>query len=76
MRTMRGVMSAEMPGTGGRAEFLWGPPASYIGRGCTGCGICFYCCPEPGAVTVYRTRAKPKPLAAALAQGGLHAATV
>jgi len=21
---------------------------------CTGCGICFYCCPEPGAITVYR----------------------
>jgi MinD superfamily P-loop ATPase len=25
---------------------------------CTGCGICFYCCPEPGAITVYRMKAK------------------
>jgi NAD-dependent dihydropyrimidine dehydrogenase PreA subunit len=29
-------------------------PAEYKGDGCTGCGICFYCCPEPGAITVYR----------------------
>jgi len=29
-------------------------PASYTGDGCTGCGICFYVCPEPGAITVYR----------------------
>jgi len=29
----------------------------YKGDGCTGCGICFYNCPEPGAITVYR---KPK----------------
>jgi NAD-dependent dihydropyrimidine dehydrogenase PreA subunit len=25
---------------------------SYSGSGCTGCGICFYICPEPGAITV------------------------
>ena len=25
---------------------------AYKGSGCTGCGICFYVCPEPGAVTV------------------------
>ena len=25
---------------------------SYKGSGCTGCGICFYVCPEPGAITV------------------------
>lgn len=36
-------------------------PASYRGRGCTGCGICFFVCPEPGAITVYRAAAlKPK----------------
>jgi 2-oxoglutarate ferredoxin oxidoreductase subunit delta len=29
-------------------------PAKYIGEGCTGCGICFYACPEPGAITVYK----------------------
>ncbi len=27
---------------------------SYRGSGCTGCGICFYVCPEPGALTVRR----------------------
>lgn len=25
---------------------------TYLGTGCTGCGICFYVCPEPGAITV------------------------
>ncbi len=25
---------------------------SYTGSGCTGCGVCFYICPEPGAITV------------------------
>jgi len=29
-------------------------PARYKGSGCTGCGVCFYACPEPAAVTVYR----------------------
>ena len=29
-------------------------PARYTGDDCTGCGICFYCCPEPGAITVFR----------------------
>jgi NAD-dependent dihydropyrimidine dehydrogenase PreA subunit len=28
--------------------------AEYIGEFCTGCGFCFYACPEPGAVTVYK----------------------
>ena len=27
-------------------------PIAYSGSGCTGCGICFYVCPEPGAITV------------------------
>jgi len=26
--------------------------AAYQGWGCTGCGICFLVCPEPGAITV------------------------
>ena len=26
--------------------------AFYPGSGCTGCGVCFYICPEPGAITV------------------------
>jgi len=29
-------------------------PARYTGMNCSGCGICFYVCPEPGAITVYR----------------------
>ncbi|HLH08901.1 MAG TPA: 4Fe-4S dicluster domain-containing protein, partial [Terriglobales bacterium] len=44
--------------------------AGYSGDGCTGCGICFYCCPEPGAITVYRI-ASPK-----LAQEVQHAAAL
>jgi NAD-dependent dihydropyrimidine dehydrogenase PreA subunit len=27
--------------------------AVYAGAGCTGCGVCFMVCPEPGAITVY-----------------------
>jgi NAD-dependent dihydropyrimidine dehydrogenase PreA subunit len=27
----------------------------YQGHGCTGCGVCFYACPEPGAITVFKT---------------------
>jgi NAD-dependent dihydropyrimidine dehydrogenase PreA subunit len=29
-------------------------PVEYICSGCTGCGICYYICPEPGAITVYK----------------------
>lgn len=28
-------------------------PAHYIGDGCRADGLCFYACPEPGAITVY-----------------------
>ena len=31
----------------------------YTGQDCTGCGACFYCCPEPGAITVYRLTPPP-----------------
>ena len=31
------------------------PYACYLGKGCIGCGGCFYTCPEPGAITVYET---------------------
>jgi NAD-dependent dihydropyrimidine dehydrogenase PreA subunit len=27
-------------------------PVSYRGSGCTGCGICYLVCPEPGAIAV------------------------
>jgi len=29
-------------------------PAIYAGIGCTGCGICFFICPEPGGIRVFR----------------------
>jgi Fe-S-cluster-containing hydrogenase component 2 len=45
-------------------------PARYTGHDCTGCGICFYCCPEPGAITVYRIKAKAKAPAPAQPRGG------
>ena len=35
-------------------------PAHYTGEGCTACSICFYCCPEPGAISVYRVVAEKK----------------
>jgi len=35
-------------------------PAQYTGEGCTGCGACYYCCPEPGAITVERMMSPPK----------------
>lgn len=34
-------------------------PVEYVGEGCTGCGVCFYICPEPGSVRVYK-RGKAK----------------
>jgi len=30
------------------------------GNGCRGCGLCFYNCPEPGAITVYKRKAADK----------------
>ncbi len=38
--------------------------AEYIGDGCTSCGICFYICPEPGVVTVYKRVKSTKKLEA------------
>ncbi len=32
---------------------------SYVGSGCTGCGVCFYVCPEPGAITVRVRKDEP-----------------
>lgn len=39
--------------------------AQYVGAGCTGCGICFMACPEPGAITVYRAASRAHAPAAA-----------
>ena len=51
----RGVPPEGAPG--------WPPPESLrlssrpiIGHGCTGCGLCFYVCPEPGAIKVFKRR--------------------
>lgn len=30
--------------------------AQYKGEGCIGCGACYYACPEPGAITVYKKK--------------------
>jgi len=43
-------------------------PAQYTGQGCTGCGACFYCCPEPGAIVVYRLVPPSKAVRAAVVQ--------
>ena len=50
-------------------------PAHYTGHDCTGCVICFYCCPEPGAIVVFRLASPPK-IAAQAQAGGEHAAIV
>ncbi len=38
---------------------------SYRGTGCTGCGICFYVCPEPGALTIRKRKVAKVPNPAA-----------
>jgi Fe-S-cluster-containing hydrogenase component 2 len=43
-------------------------PAQYTGQDCTGCGACFYCCPEPGAITVYRLIPPAKNVSGAVLQ--------
>lgn len=30
--------------------------ALYEGDHCTGCGVCYYNCPEPGAIAVYKSK--------------------
>jgi 2-oxoglutarate ferredoxin oxidoreductase subunit delta len=47
---------------------------SYVGSGCTGCGVCFYVCPEPAAITVKRRRTKKVPEAASGVAAGVGAA--
>ncbi|MCG8604381.1 4Fe-4S dicluster domain-containing protein [bacterium] len=32
-------------------------PVEYVGARCTGCGVCYYVCPEPGSIRVYKRRA-------------------
>ncbi len=31
-------------------------PAGYVGERCTACGVCFYICPEPGSIRVYKRK--------------------
>jgi len=42
---------------------------TYTGSGCTGCGICFYICPEPAAITV-RVRRKDDAVPEGMTFGG------
>ena len=30
------------------------PGRFYVMDSCNGCGLCFYACPEPGAIAVYK----------------------
>jgi Pyruvate/2-oxoacid:ferredoxin oxidoreductase delta subunit len=32
-------------------------PAFYQGHGCNGCTLCFYACPEPAALEVFKLEA-------------------
>ena len=56
MRALCGILPTSVPPSGAGIELYGVHPASYTGKDCTGCGICFYCCPEPGAITVYQLR--------------------
>jgi NAD-dependent dihydropyrimidine dehydrogenase PreA subunit len=38
-------------------------PVRYSGEGCKADSHCFYACPEPGAITVYRSDGNEKPAA-------------
>lgn len=35
-------------------------PALYVGQGCTACGVCYYTCPEPGAIVVVKAPRKSR----------------
>ena len=45
----RGVLSM-----GTELNILGFPSAQPVKDSCVGCGICFYSCPEPGAITIFR----------------------
>ena len=39
---------------GGEINKLGYQFAGFVTYTCTACGMCFYACPEPGAITVYK----------------------
>jgi NAD-dependent dihydropyrimidine dehydrogenase PreA subunit len=41
-------------GIGSRINQLGYQAAVFMNPNCTACGICYYVCPEPGAITVYK----------------------
>jgi len=45
----RGVLAM-----GTRLNVMGFPTAEPVKDACVGCGICYYTCPEPGAITVIR----------------------
>lgn len=51
-------------------------PAAYSGTGCSACSICFYVCPEPGAITVYRAIPPSATPRAAKQKEAAHASTL
>src|SRR5438067_347883 len=75
-RAKNGKPIIAMPATAKNDAIARNVPMLDPGEGCTGCGICFYCCPEPGALKVYRLKpaarktAPPPPLTK---EGGSHA---
>jgi NAD-dependent dihydropyrimidine dehydrogenase PreA subunit len=46
-----GVLETNLERTFNELGYQW---VVYKGDGCNGCGSCFYACPEPGAVIVYK----------------------
>ena len=52
---VRRIVPSRVPVPGAGAKQVRRPSRrSTPGQDCTGCGACFYCCPEPGAIIVYR----------------------
>jgi NAD-dependent dihydropyrimidine dehydrogenase PreA subunit len=68
-----GCVSAEVPPLLPELNAYGVHPAHYTGENCSGCGICFYVCPEPGAITVYRSAVSDSlfPLAFAFDDGDI-----
>jgi NAD-dependent dihydropyrimidine dehydrogenase PreA subunit len=48
-----GVISTNLENAFNELGYQW---MVYTGEGCTGCGACFYACPEPGAIIVYKRK--------------------
>lgn len=47
-------------GIGSEINRLGYQAAVFKNPNCTACGICYYVCPEPGAITVYKNEDLPE----------------